>query len=173
MTSRSEPIVLIGPMGAGKSSVGRRVAKLLGVGFYDTDTAVVREHGPIADIFARDGEQRFRELEREAVRRGLEAGGVVSLGGGAVMQPATREAIAGARVVLLTVDERAIAKRIRGRKRPLLNGAADPVAEWARIMNQRLPVYRQVADAEFDTSRVPIQRVVERIAAWAREEESV
>ena len=66
-------LVLIGPMGAGKSSIGRRVAKHLGMPFYDTDTAVVREHGPIADLFVTQGEARFRQLQRQrdAPRRQL------------------------------------------------------------------------------------------------------
>jgi shikimate kinase len=70
--------------------------------------------------------------------------------------------------VLLTVDERTIARRIRGGKRPLLNAAADPVAEWKRIRDERAPLYAEVADVEFDTSHGPIQQTVEAVVAWAR-----
>ncbi|MFT4230981.1 MAG: shikimate kinase, partial [Microbacterium sp.] len=78
-------IVLVGPMGAGKTSVGRRVAKRLGLPFTDTDKTVAAEHGPISAIFERHGEEHFRRLERDAVRRALAGGGVVALGGGAVL----------------------------------------------------------------------------------------
>jgi len=70
-------------MGAGKTSIGRKLARALGTTFFDTDIAVVREHGTIAEIFAAHGEARFRELEREAVVQGLRHGGIVALGGGA------------------------------------------------------------------------------------------
>ncbi|WP_324011354.1 shikimate kinase [Microbacterium sp. JZ70] len=164
-------IVFVGPMGAGKSSLGKRVARALGLPFTDTDTAIVRAHGPIAELFAREGEARFREIEREAVRTALEGGGVVALGGGAVLSAETRERLRAHRVVLLTVDETAIAHRIRGHKRPLLNGDVDPVAEWTRIRAEREPLYAEVADAVFDTSRGPTQRTVERIVAWLRGDE--
>lgn len=170
MASPDRALVLIGPMGAGKSSIGRRVAKALGRAFVDTDTEIVRAHGAIAEIFARDGEPRFRELEHEAVRDALARGGVVALGGGAVLHPATREALGAHRVALLTVDEHTVAGRIGGRKRPLLN-TADPLAEWIRIRDERMPVYLEVADATFDTSSGPLQQVVERIVAWAQDEQ--
>ena len=81
-------IVLIGPMGAGKTSVGRRVARALEVPFADTDKLVVRDHGPIPELFAHHGEGYFRALERDAVAEALERGGVVALGGGAVLDTA-------------------------------------------------------------------------------------
>ncbi len=84
------PVVVIGPMGAGKSSVGKRVAKALGVPFTDTDRVIAREHGPIPGIFAERGEPAFRELEARAVRDAIATGGVVSVGGGAVTHADTR-----------------------------------------------------------------------------------
>ena len=87
-------IVLIGPMGAGKTSIGKRVAKQLGLRFADSDAAVVRAHGPIDRIFAEYGEPHFRELERAAVAEALRAGGVVALGGGAVLHPQTQRDLA-------------------------------------------------------------------------------
>lgn len=167
MTSPTDPIVLIGPMGAGKTSVGRRVAKALDVPFYDSDKAIVREHGPIEDIFAEKGEAAFRALERDAVATGLATAGVVSLGGGAVLDPQTRAALADHRVVLLTVEPRVVASRIRGTNRPLLNDA-DPMARWTAIMTERGPIYRELADVVFDTSHGPLQDVVDAITAWAR-----
>jgi shikimate kinase len=164
---RTEAIVLVGPMGAGKTSIGRRVAKRLSVGFYDSDAAVVRAHGPIEDIFATAGEARFRALEREAVRAGLETAGVVALGGGAVLDAATRADLAAHRVVLLTVAPEVVASRLSGTTRPLLQ-SDDAMARWSEIMERRRPLYEEVADVVFDTSTGPLSQVVDGIVAWAR-----
>jgi len=166
MTS-PEALVLIGPMGAGKTSVGRRVARALGRPFSDTDKIVVRDHGPIRDLFATAGESRFRELEREAVVEALTRGGVIALGGGAVLDAQTRARLEPHRVVLLTVAPHVVASRIHGDDRPLLGGE-DPVARWSRIFEERRPVYEQTADIAFDTSSGPLSRVVDDIVAWAR-----
>lgn len=160
-------IVLIGPMGAGKTSIGRRIAKTLGVAFYDSDAAVVREHGPIDALFAARGEAHFREIERAVVATGLAQGGVVALGGGAVLDPDTQAALAGHAVVLLTVGPQAVESRIRGGRRPLL-ADADPVARWHEIHAARRPTYERLADVTFDTSTGPLQDVVDAIAEWAR-----
>ncbi|MFZ8757363.1 shikimate kinase [Microbacterium sp. HMH0099] len=160
-------VVLIGPMGAGKTSVGRRVARALGATFSDTDKIVVRDHGPIRDLFLAHGEAHFRALEREAVVEALGRGGVVALGGGAVLDPQTRERLTAHRVVLLTVAPHVVASRIHGDDRPLLGGE-DPVVRWQRIYEERRPVYEQAADIAFDTSSGPLARVVDDIVAWAR-----
>ncbi|MDL9979768.1 shikimate kinase [Microbacterium sp. ASV49] len=152
-------------MGAGKTSIGRRVAKMLGVSFVDSDAAIARAHGPIERIFAEQGEARFRELERDAVAEALDAGGVVALGGGAVMDAGTRALLGGHRVVLLTVEPRIVASRIQGTNRPLLQ-ADDPVGRWREIYEARRPVYEELADATFDTSHGPLGAVAEAIAAW-------
>lgn len=161
-------IVLIGPMGAGKTSVGRRVAKALGVSFYDSDAAIVREHGPIDELFRVHGEPHFRELERDAVAAGLAQGGVVALGGGAVLDAETQRALASHRVAHLTVSERTIASRIRGGRRPLLSGE-DPLARWREIAAARRDTYERLADATFDTSSGPLQDVVDAVVQWARD----
>jgi shikimate kinase len=170
MSAPGRALVLIGPMGAGKTSIGRRVARALQRPFFDTDIAVVRAHGPIEQIFAEHGEPHFRALEREAVIRGLATGGVVSLGGGAVMDAATRSDLAAHRVVLLTVEPRVVAGRIRDTARPLLQDD-DALTRWEHIMTARRPVYDEVADATFDTSNGPLQAVVDAIAQWARTEQ--
>jgi shikimate kinase len=160
------PVVIIGPMGAGKSSVGKRVAKALGVPFTDTDRVIVREHGPIPGIFADRGESAFRELEAQAVRTAMATGGVIAVGGGAVTHAATREAMAGAAVVLLTVSPEAVADRIAGSDRPLLaNGGIDA---WQTIMDERAATYAELAHAVFDTSRRPMSHVVDDVVAWLR-----
>lgn len=165
----TEPaVVLIGPMGAGKSSIGKKLSRALGVPFTDSDGLVVREHGPIEDIFATHGESHFRELERRAVSAALELGGVVALGGGAVLHPETQRDIAAHRVVLLTVSEQTIASRLRGSVRPLLQGD-DPVARWREVAESRRELYERLADARFDTSTGHIQDIVDAIAAWTRE----
>ena len=169
IASADSAIVLVGPMGAGKTSIGKRVAKALEVGFVDTDASVVREHGAISDIFATHGEARFRELEREAVVHALASGGVVSLGGGSILDPDTRVDLRGHRVALLTVSPAIVAGRIGGGHRPLLaDESEDPVARWHRILEERMPLYAEVADATFDTSHGPLSDVVDQIVAWAR-----
>lgn len=168
-------IVLIGPMGAGKTSVGRKLAKRLGLSFTDTDAEIVRGHGSIADIFATQGEPYFRELERDAVRDALAGGGVVALGGGAVTHPDIREALASHRVVLLTVEPDTIAARLRATprpvtSRPLLHGD-DALTKWQEIYQARRPLYEATADATFDTSHGPIQDIVDAVAQWAADTE--
>jgi shikimate kinase len=155
-------VAVIGPMGAGKSSVGRRLAKRLGVPFADTDQRVVARHGAIADLFAARGEPGFRALERAVVAEALAEGGVVSLGGGAVLDAATRVDLSGCTVVLLTVDEAAVAARLESGKRPLL---VDGLDSWRRIAAERDGLYRALADLVVDTSRRPMAHVVDELAA--------
>nr|WP_216852448.1 shikimate kinase [Curtobacterium sp. VKM Ac-2852] len=153
-------------MGAGKSSVGKRVAKALGVPFTDTDRVIVREHGPIPGIFADHGEPAFRALEAEAVRAAMAAGGVIAVGGGAVTHADTRQALGGARIVLLTVSPEAVADRIAGSDRPLLaNGGIDA---WQTIMDERAATYAELAHVVVDTSRRPMSRVVDEVVTWLR-----
>ncbi len=160
-------LVLIGPMGAGKTSIGRRVAKALGVPFFDTDIAVTRAHGPIEQIFAEHGEEHFRALERAAVIEALATDGVVSLGGGAVLHPETQADLRRARVAQLHVEPRVVAGRLRDTTRPLLQ-TGDPAARWTEIMQARRPIYDELADRTFDTSHGPLQQVVDDIVAWVR-----
>ncbi|WP_310134925.1 shikimate kinase [Leifsonia shinshuensis] len=159
-------MALIGPPAAGKSRVGKRLAKLLGLPFVDTDAVVVAEHGPISEIFATHGEAHFRVLERAAVAEALRRPGIVSLGGGAVLDPATQSDLAGARVVLLTVRPEAIAKRITNGKRPLITD----LESWKRLVASRSELYRSLADYTADTSSRPIDTIVEEIAQWAQKE---
>lgn len=158
----SDTIALIGPPAAGKSRVGKRLAKSLGVPFVDTDTIVSSQHGPIPQIFAEHGEPYFRRLERAAVAEALQGPGVVSLGGGAVLDPATQADLAGTRVVLLTVRADAIAKRITNGKRPLITD----LESWKRLVASRSDLYQSLADYTADTSSRPIDTIVAEIAAW-------
>ncbi|MFT4213082.1 MAG: shikimate kinase [Microbacterium sp.] len=159
-------LVLVGPMGAGKTSIGRRVAKALGVPFSDTDALIARVHGPIPELFRSRGEAAFRELERQVVAGALAEPGVLALGGGAVLDARTRDALQEHPVVLLSVAPHVVARRIVGAGRPLLEGS-DPIAAWQRIFAERKPLYDAVADVEFDTSRGPLSDIVTAVVAWA------
>jgi shikimate kinase len=159
-----DTIALIGPPAAGKSRIGKRLAKLLGLPYVDTDAVVVAGHGPIAQIFADHGEPYFRAVEREAVADALRRPGVVSLGGGAVLDRDTQADLAEARVVLLTVRPEAIAKRITNGKRPLVTD----LESWKRLVASRSDLYHSLADYTADTSSRPIDTIVEEIARWAR-----
>ena len=163
MTAVHPPVVFIGPMGAGKTRLGKRVARLLRVPFTDTDKAIVAEHGPIAEIFDSLGEARFRALERAAVHAALQGGGVVSLGGGAVLDPDTQAELAGLPVVYLSVTADAVAPRLQDGKRPLVR---DGIESWQRIYDERRPIYERLAAASFETSHRSLDTVAEEVVAW-------
>lgn len=142
--------VLIGPPAAGKSKLGKRVARALGVDFVDTDKTVVAKHGSIPDIFERFGEAQFRIWEREAVAEALHTDGIVSLGGGAVLDEQTQADLADQRVVLVSASPEAIAPRLDASSRPLLTGGIDA---WIALVASRQPIYDRLADIVVDTSR--------------------
>jgi shikimate kinase len=158
-------VVLIGAPGAGKSRLGKRIARTLGVPFIDTDKRIVAGHGPIPAIFAEHGEARFRELERAEVARALGEPGVVALGGGAVLDEDTQRDLAAHRVAQLSVSAEAVAKRITGDKRPLVDG----VAAWSALVEKRRPVYDRLADRTFDTSSRPLAAIADELVGWIRE----
>ena len=161
-------VILVGPPGSGKTTVGQVLAELLGVELRDTDRAIEAEQGqPILDIFMGEGEPRFRELERVEVATSLVSHtGVLSLGGGAVMDPATSAALAGHTVVFLEVGIADAAKRVGfDRSRPLL--ALNPRAQWTRMMETRRPTYERLATFSVQTAgRTPQEiaaEVVQRL----------
>ena len=160
-------VVLIGPPAAGKTRVGKALAHRLGIPFLDTDAIVSASHGPIPEIFRTRGEPHFRELEREAVREALSSEAVVSLGGGAVTDPDTRSDLLDRRVALLTISEDAVVHRLNPEKRPLLAGG---IESWRELVERRMPVYRDVADATFDTSHQSADEVAVRIEEWLTQE---
>lgn len=160
------PLAFIGPMAAGKTRIGRRVARALGVPFIDTDKRIVAEYGPISEIFDREGEDYFRVIEREAVVEALGEDAVVALGGGAVLNKDTQADLAHATVVFLTVEAHAVASRILGKKRPLLRGG---IGDWQRIFDERRPIYEALATIHFDTSNRPIDTIADDIVSWVRE----
>ncbi len=169
------PVVLVGLMGAGKSSVGRRLAAALGRDFVDADDAIVEAAGmSIPDIFEAYGEPAFRDLERRVVLRLLAEGhGVVALGGGAFLDPAIRAEVRRRAVsVWLRADLETLVERTARKpgKRPLLM-RGDPRAILRELMERRYPVYAE-ADIVVDTGPGPIEGVVrqvmERLAACER-----
>ncbi|MEV7286673.1 3-dehydroquinate synthase [Streptomyces sp. NPDC093252] len=139
-------VVLVGPMGVGKSTVGELLAERLGVALRDTDADIVAAEGrTITDIFVEDGEAAFRVLEKAAVRRALtEHPGVLALGGGAILDPDTRHALAGLPVVYLSMDVEEAARRTGlNTARPLLT--INPRKQWRELMEARRPLYEGVA----------------------------
>ena len=161
------PVVFVGPMAAGKTSLGRRVAKELHIPFVDTDAVFVRAHGPIAEFFAAHGEPEFRRIEAEIIREELERDGprIVALGGGAVVTPETRELLGSYPVVLLMTTQAAVLRTANLEKRPLLRD--DPEA-WGRILEARRPFYLEVADVTFRTDRASKEQLAQRVMQWIR-----
>ncbi|MGY1550101.1 shikimate kinase [Streptomyces sp. MN6] len=157
-------MVLTGPMGVGKSTVGQLLAGRLGVGFRDTDDDIVAAEGrAISDIFVEDGEPAFRALEKEAVRQAL-AGhdGVLALGGGAILDPDTRALLAGERVVYLSMDvEEAVRRTGLGAARPLL--AVNPRKQWRELMEARRHLYEETATAVVPTDGRTPEEVTEAV----------
>ena len=159
-------VVLIGPPGAGKSTVGRLVAKKLGVTFRDTDADIVAVTGKsVAEIFIDDGERYFRALERTAVEAALRRhAGVLSLGGGAVLDAGLRMLLTAHLTVLLTVDLSSAAGRVgMNRDRPVL--ALNPRAQLKQLLDARMPLYLEVATDVVDTSNRTARQVADDITA--------
>lgn len=159
-------VVLVGPPGAGKSTVGRALAERLSVGFRDTDADVEALAGKtVADVFVDEGEERFRELEREAVATALaEHDGVLALGGGAVLDASTRQRLAGHTVVLLDVSLTEAAARVGlNRDRPLLVGNVR--GRMKAMLDERRPLYEQVAVLTVSTDERSADEVVDLVVA--------
>lgn len=159
-------LVLVGPPGAGKSTVAATLAARLGVPARDTDVDVETAAGSsVSDLFVHRGEAVFRELERDAVRTALaEHRGVLALGGGAPVEAVTRELLDGHRVVFLDVGLAAAARRIgMDQPRPLLLDS--PRATWTRLMDVRRPVYTAVASFAVTTTDLDPDAVADTILA--------
>ncbi len=163
-------IVLIGAPGAGKSTVGKRLARKLGRSFVDVDARIEEVIGkPVAEIFADEGEEHFRRLEEEATIELLGSHEVISLGGGAVMNPAIREALNGHEVIWLKVSIGQASRRVgMNTVRPLLLGNVR--GRLIELLRERTPVYEQLATQVVETdgrgsSEVADQLVAERLPA--------
>ncbi|MPY50266.1 shikimate kinase [Streptomyces acidicola] len=157
-------IVLVGPMGVGKSTVGQLLAERLGVGYRDTDDDIVAEQGrTIADIFVDEGEPAFRAIEKRAVRTALaEHAGVLALGGGSILDADTRAALAGLQVVYLSMDvEEAVRRTGLNAARPLL--AVNPRRQWRELMEARRHLYTEIAHAVVPTDHRTPEEVTQAV----------
>ncbi|MER5576180.1 shikimate kinase [Streptomyces massasporeus] len=155
-------VVLVGPMGVGKSTVGQLLAERLGVSYRDTDDDIVAEQGrTIAEIFVDEGESAFRAIEKAAVQRALgEHDGILALGGGAILDADTRALLAGQRVAYLSMDvEEAVKRTGLNTARPLL--AVNPRKQWRELMEARRHLYEEVATAVVATDGRTPEEVTE------------
>lgn len=163
-------IVLVGPPGSGKSAVAKSLSRLSGLPRVDTDDEVSAKAGKsVPDIFIEDGEAEFRRMERESVAHALSTfEGIVSLGGGAVMDEDTRADLAGLReqgtgVVFLDASLAAAMPRVGlGASRPLLAG--NPRQQWRTLMEKRRPVYEEVSSCSVLTDELTPWQVAQIIA---------
>ena len=156
-----DAVVLVGPMGVGKTTIGKKLAKQLGRPFLDTDKEIVKDHGSITRIFEKSGEAHFRKLESEYLLRALASDAVVATGGGVVTQEINRSALQGQFVIYLSSTGRHIAARLLAGRRPLLKNGID---DWKRIYEERKPMYEQVSSIEIETSSKSLSSIVSEIA---------
>lgn len=162
-------VVLVGPAGVGKSSVGRLVAKQLGVNHIDTDEMISRQSGlSVVEIFDKLGEFEFRKLESAALEAALaEKGAVISTGGGVALSPSNQENLkdSPALVVWLDAQIEALAKRIGdGKGRPLLGNEEDLMSELRANVAKRNPGFEEVADVRIETSKLTLKQTCEAVA---------
>lgn len=163
---RAQNIFLVGPMGAGKSTIGRQLAEALSYAFKDSDQEIQRRTGvDIPTIFEFEGEAGFRERERQVIEELIQGERIVlATGGGAVLRPENRQDLAarGVVVYLHCSPEQQHARTARDRSRPLLD-TADPLQRLRELMAEREPLYRQVADLVVSTEKRGTASVVKEI----------
>ena len=160
----SPRLVFVGAPGSGKTTIGKQVAQKLGVEFIDVDNEIeMDEKTTISDIFVQKGEAYFRQLERAKISDLLDSfNGVLSLGGGSVLDETTRQALAIAPVVWLKVSSGDASSRVGlGLSRPVLMGNVR--STLVKLLEERTPLYEEVADWEIDTSKKSIEEVVQEV----------
>jgi len=156
----SRPIVLIGPMGVGKTTIGKKLARRLDVSFEDTDLLVSRDHGDIPTIFQDFGETLFRAYEEQALREALAVNQVVATGGGAVLSGTNQRALQGAIVIYLSTNGLHMRSRLAHGTRPLLKNG---INDWKEIYETRRPLYERLATFEIDTSSAALGKLLDEI----------
>ena len=162
----SKPIVLIGPMGVGKSTIGKKLAKKLGLTFVDTDLMIVKEHGPIPEIFKDKGEAVFRSYEELAVADAIKSPQVIATGGGAVLSGKNQRAIENAIVIYLSTNGQHMKSRLSNGNRPLLENG---ISDWKRIYEERKPLYERLCDFEIDCSAASLSKTITEICTKLEE----
>ena len=157
-------VILIGPPGSGKTTVGRLLAARLGTGFLDTDDEVAAAAGkPVGDIFVEDGEAAFRSLERPIAEQALGYPGVVALGSGAVLDPRIQRLLAGQRVVYLETGVVEVARRT-GMNRPRVPVPGNPRGLLRAMLEERRPLYAELAQIAVNTDDLEPDEVAGQIA---------
>lgn len=159
-------IILIGPMGSGKTTIGHKLSADFGLGFRDTDQMIVSQTGrEISDIFIEDGEDEFRAIEKIILRTALlEDGTVLSLGGGACVSIDAQSALraSGAFVVYLKISLSQVSSRVGfNQGRPLLMG--NPRAQWQGLMNERAPIYESIASYICEVDNKSVEEIASEI----------
>lgn len=157
-------LVLIGPMGSGKTTLGKRLAKELELDFLDTDKLIAKDHGAITKIFLEKGESFFRTLETEYLAKALESDAIVATGGGVVVTERNRELLANSKVVFLDTDSQHVMGKINLSKRPLLK---DNPERWKEIYLERKPLYEACSTATLFTGGVSIKSLIAQLKELA------
>jgi len=157
---QEKPVVLIGPMGAGKTTIGKKLAKRLELPFIDTDQKIISKYGDITEIFNVRGEEFFRGLEETEVAAALTEPAVVSTGGGAVLSAQTQRNLNRATVVYLETDGKHIMSRLSKGNRPLLKNG---IEDWQRIYESRRNLYEKLADITVNTSKQGLRSIIDEI----------
>lgn len=155
-----ETLILIGPMGSGKTTLGKKLARELEVPFSDTDKLVAKEHGAIVEIFDKFGEAHFRTLETSALIKALAVGGVIATGGGIVLSEENRRLLKGYRTVFLDTSSEHVLGKLNLSKRPLLK---DNPQRWEEIYNDRKALYQECATATVFTGGKPIKALISQL----------
>jgi shikimate kinase len=171
---RSQSVFLIGPVGAGKSTIGRQLATELKLDFYDSDRVIESKCGVTIDwIFDIEGEEGFRQREKQAIEALVgEQSIVLATGGGAIILPENRTLLSsrGKVVYLQASVEQQLERTAKDKKRPLLQ-VKDKKAQLEKMMLEREPLYREIADLTIETSDTTVRNVVQRIVKLLMEDQ--
>ena len=153
----AKAVLLIGPMGVGKTTIGKKLARKLGIPFIDTDQLIVKAHGSIAEIFANQGESTFRKYEEQALKEALAEYAVVATGGGAVLSGDNQRELEKAIVIYLSTNGQHMKSRLSNGNRPLLENG---ISDWRRIYDERKPLYERLCDFEVDCSAASLSKTI-------------
>jgi shikimate kinase len=154
-------------MGAGKTTLGKKLAKSLFVQFLDTDKLISKEHGQITSLFENLGESGFRDIETNVLREALSQQAVIATGGGIVLREANREMLKQSHVIFLDSSAKHVLPKINVEKRPLLKN--NPNA-WGEIYNQRLPLYKEVSRKTLFTGGKPVSVALKELIELANKD---